>query len=72
MKERHQELLIVESSRVSPMERAQAEVLIDRFGRAAPIRPLDVFDVNYATAASVSGLILTYVIVLLQFKMSDS
>ena len=34
-------------------------------------RPLDMFDVNYATAASLIGLTTTYVIVLLQFKLSD-
>ena len=47
-------------------------MLIDRFGSSAPLRPKDIFDVNFASAASLAGLVVTYVIVLLQFKLGDS
>ena len=34
------------------------------------LRPKDTFDMNYATGTSLSGLLLTYVIVLVQFRDS--
>ena len=46
-------------------------VLISRFSTtSSPIRPCDVFDMNTASFVSISGIILTYLIVLLQFKLS--
>ena len=46
-------------------------VLISRFSAASsPIRPCDVFNVNTSSFISMSGIILTYLVVLLQFKLS--
>ena len=46
-------------------------LLISRFSAtSSPIRPCDVFDVNTSSFISISGIILTYLIVLLQFKLS--
>jgi len=51
--------------------RHHMEVAVERFSKPAPIRPLDVFNLNLASGASIVGLILTYIIVLLQFKVSE-
>jgi hypothetical protein len=50
----------------------QLNTLIELFSNPSPIRPLDVFNMNYANGASVAGLILTYWIILIQLKLSDS
>ena len=52
-------------------QRIQVSHLIEEFSRTSVIRPMDVFDMNYATATSVYGIVLTYIIVLLQFKLSN-
>ena len=57
---------------MSPKEEIELDVLIDRFSKHSPFRPLDMFDANFATLASLAGLAFTYVIVLLQFKIGDS
>ena len=44
-------------------------VLIDRFSRP-PIRPWDLYDLRFSSGLSMDGLIVTYVIVLLQFKFA--
>lgn len=51
-------------------EERKLRVLISRFSTPSPIRPCDVFDMNTASFVSISGIILTYLIVLLQFKLS--
>lgn len=45
-------------------------VLIQRWSRSAVIRPMDAFDLGRSTTISLYGLLLTYIIVLLQFKFS--
>ena len=53
-------------------EQRQLEVLISHFSAAsAPIRPCDVFNMNTSNFVSVGGLIITYLVVLLQFKLTD-
>jgi hypothetical protein len=37
----------------------------------APIRPGELFNMNSASGATAAGLILTYMIILLQMKMSE-
>ena len=71
IKEKQEDLLVEEANHMTPQERAGMRVLISRFDNPSPFRPMDVFDMNFGSAASVAGLILTYVIVLMQFKMSD-
>ena len=55
-------------------ELCRMETLIEWFSTAsaAPIRPLDMFNVNYASGSSVTGLILTYMIILLQLRLSNT
>ena len=53
-------------------EEIELDVLIDKFSKHSPFRPLDMFDANFATLASLAGLAFTYVIVLLQFKIGES
>ena len=72
IKESIQELLIHESDELTENEKSKVDLLLERFSNRAPFRPLDVFDANFASAASLAGLIITYVIVLLQFKQSDT
>ena len=58
---------------LTPEEAVRIDTVIDwlSFSSRAPIRPMDVFDMNYASGASILGLMLTYMIILLQFKLSD-
>ncbi len=52
-------------------EKTRLRILESRFSRPCPLRPLDTFNVNSASGASLAGLILTYLIVLLQWKLSE-
>ena len=49
------------------------KVLIARYSATttSPMRPCDVFNMNAANFVSIGGIILTYIIVLLQFKHSS-
>lgn len=55
----------------SETTRADAKALIHKCSAPCPIRPLDIFDQNYSTGFSALGLCLTYIIVLVQFKISE-
>ena len=52
-------------------EQTRIGILISQFEGATPLRPRDFFDVNYSTGGSILGLIITYLIVLMQFKLSE-
>ena len=67
-----QRILVQQISRVSANQHAELDLLVQKFSQASPFRPLDLFDVNFATAASLASVAFTYVIVLLQFKIGDS
>ena len=45
--------------------------LIEDFSNESPLRPLDIFCLNRSSAASHAGLMITYLIVLLQFKQGE-
>ena len=47
------------------------DLLIDRLSRKGLISPLDYFDVNNSCFLSMAGTIITYLIVLMQFKVSE-
>ena len=53
-------------------EERQLEVLISHFSCPCPVRPWDIFNMNSANFVSVGGLIITYLIVLMQFKLGNS
>ena len=61
------------AKRLTAEETLEVDTLVDwlSFSSRAPIRPMDVFDMNYSSGASIMGLILTYMIILLQFKVSE-
>ena len=66
-----QDIIILKANGIAKKERVELEVLIDKFSVSCPIQPLDIFDVNLANATTIAGLVFTYVIVLLQFKIAD-
>ena len=47
------------------------DLLIDRLSRRGPISPMDYFEVNNSCFLSMAGTITTYLIVLMQFKVSE-
>ena len=56
-----------------PERERRLQVLIARFSATtnSPVRPCDVFNMNAANFVSIGGIVLTYIIVLLQFKHSS-
>ena len=50
--------------------RRELELLVHRFSITSPIRPLDMFDMNSANFAVILNIMLTYVVILMQFKGS--
>ncbi len=64
-------IVVERSETLTPKEQAEILILVDHFSTPAPVRPMDVFNLNYGSGASIVGLVLTYIIVLLQFKMGD-
>ena len=53
---------------ISIQHRRELEFLVKRFSVRAPIRPMDMFDMNSANFAVLSNIMMTYVIILMQFK----
>ena len=53
---------------IGDYHRRKLESLINRFSTRSPIRPLDMFDMNYAHLAVLSNIMFTYSIILMQFK----
>ena len=72
-RERIQRMRLDNAKRLTVAETLEMDTLIDwlSFSSRAPIRPMDVFDMNYSSGASILGLILTYMIILLQFKVTE-
>ena len=48
------------------------QILLSQLDSSAPYRPLDAFSLNTSLGVTVSGLILTYTVVLLQFWISET
>ena len=61
-----EKLLLLDGTSVK--QRRELEFLVRRFSVRAPIRPLDMFDMNSANFAVISNIMMTYVIILMQFK----
>ena len=53
---------------ISVKQIRELEFLAKRFSTRAPIRPMDMFDMNSANFAVMSNIMITYVIILMQFK----
>ena len=45
--------------------------ILDTWNRPAAIRPMDTFDLSNSTMLSFSGVLTTYVVILLQFKFGE-
>ena len=61
------------ADKLARKQEKKLEVLISHFSAAcSPVRPCDVFNMDAANFVSVGGLIITYLIVLLQFKVGES
>ena len=56
---------------MSDKDKCLMDILLDKTSADCPVRPLNMFDLNLSTGLSAIGLCLTYVIVLLQFRISD-
>ena len=52
-------------------EQCQIECLLDQMSVESPMRPIKGFMLNFSTILGIFGLITTYTIVLLQFKMDE-
>ena len=51
----------------------QLHQLIEKFGsRSSALRPFDAFDVSYSNALSISGWLITNIIILMQFRVAES
>ena len=61
-------LLLHDSIIDTDKQRRELEYLFNRFSIPSPIRPLDMFNMNYAHFAVLSNMIFTYTIILMQFK----
>ncbi len=61
------------AANVTDSEKAKMDSLIGQLSRdSAPMRPMDVFNLNSASFVSLGGIIFTYMLVLLQLKIGDS
>ena len=49
-------------------QRRELEFLSNRFSITSPIRPMNMFDMNYAHFAVLNNIMFTYNIILMQFK----
>ena len=64
-------LLMEHLTSLSEIDRTKLKILIKRFDDPAPIKPKSSFDLNLPTAISAAGLIVTYLVILVQFKQSN-
>ena len=46
-------------------------LLVGHFEVQSPLRPMDIFNLNRSSSASVAGLVITYMIILLQMKLGE-
>lgn len=66
------EMLISDSNwPIGSSQMSRFEVMLSKFSRI-PFRPLDIFNVCFETGVSILSLLISYVLVLLQFKVAES
>ena len=53
---------------VTDRQRRELSLLIGLFSNPAPIRPCDTFNLNHSSTLSINNTVLTYLVILLQFK----
>ena len=66
-----EDLLMEHQESLSKADKIKLRILIKRFDDSAPIKPKSSFDLNLPTAISAAGLIVTYLVILVQFKQSN-
>ncbi len=59
------------SSRLDAADERRLDTLIEFLSCPSPLRPLDIFNVNLSSGVALLGLILTYMIILLQLKLGE-
>ena len=72
IKECLEEIKMSEAKTLSVEDGVHLNVLIGKFSNPWPIMPLNLFNLNLRTAASLAGLALTYMLVLLKFRFGDT
>lgn len=65
-----QDHIVREVPNLDQATRTHLDILVDRFTSESPISPLGCFNMNYSSAMSMDGVVLTYIIVLMQFRFS--
>ena len=64
-------MIYTHGDKMSPKEKCQMDVLCVIFSSEGPIRPKNIFNLNFASIASTGGLLITYFIVLVQFRAGE-
>ncbi len=59
-------------SRMTEKSKIEFETLIRSFINQSSLRPHELFDLNLSSGLTASGLLVTYVVVLMQLKVSES
>ena len=62
------EQLQADKQDLTDSQRRKLGQLISLYSNTTPIRPWDTFDLNYSTTLSINNTVLTYLVILLQFK----
>ncbi len=57
-----------QARQLSDEDNVRLEVLIDRFSAAGPLTPKNSFEMNYSSYAGIVSTIVTYLIVLIEFR----
>ena len=65
------DLIYTHGDKMSAKEKCQIDALSTIFSNEGPIRPKNVFNLNFASLASTGGLLITYFIVLVQFRAGE-
>ena len=60
------------TNKIDQDRKYRLDTLIQTYANSSPVRPLDMFNVNYSSGTTMLGLILTYMFILLQLKMGES
>ena len=65
------DLIYTHGDKMSHKEKYRIDALCVIFSNEGPIRPWNIFNLNMASIASTGGLLITYLIVLVQFRAGE-
>ncbi|TRY67805.1 hypothetical protein TCAL_14671 [Tigriopus californicus] len=71
-REQLQDVAIEYHAILSSVESAKLAVMLDRLDKYRNLRPWDGFNLNFSMGLSLIGLLLTYLIVLIQFSLAEN